>query len=89
VVAACFPGLTVRDNLLLANWLTQDPNEVRDRLAEVFEIFPVLKERADVNAVTMSGGEQQMLSLALAFLARPKLLMIDELSLGLSPAVGR
>jgi branched-chain amino acid transport system ATP-binding protein len=82
-----FPGLSVRDNLLLANWLTSDPADVRDRLAEVFEIFPVLKERADANASTMSGGEQQMLSLALAFLARPKLLMIDELSLGLSPAV--
>ncbi|MEY2469811.1 MAG: branched-chain amino acid transport system ATP-binding protein livF, partial [Actinomycetota bacterium] len=78
-----FPGLTVRDNLLLANWLTEDPAEVRERLVEVFEIFPVLKERADVNASTMSGGEQQMLSLALAFLAKPKLLMIDELSLGL------
>jgi branched-chain amino acid transport system ATP-binding protein len=60
---------------------------VRDRLAEVFELFPVLKERADANASTMSGGEQQMLSLALAFLAKPKLLLIDELSLGLSPAV--
>jgi branched-chain amino acid transport system ATP-binding protein len=82
-----FPGLTVRDNLLLANWLTQNPAEVRDRLAEVFEIFPVLKDRANANASTMSGGEQQMLSLALAFLARPKLLLIDELSLGLSPAV--
>ncbi len=82
-----FPGLTVRDNLLLANWLTQDPAEVRERLAEVFELFPILKDRADVNASTMSGGEQQMLSLALAFLAKPKLLMIDELSLGLSPAV--
>ncbi|MBA2608391.1 MAG: MFS transporter [Actinobacteria bacterium] len=82
-----FPGLTVRDNLLLANWLTTDPKDVRDRLAEVFEIFPVLRERADVNAATMSGGEQQMLSLALAFLAKPRLLMIDELSLGLSPAV--
>ena len=52
-----------------------------------FEIFPILRERADVNAATMSGGEQQMLTLALAFLAKPKLLMIDELSLGLSPAV--
>jgi len=82
-----FPGLTVRDNLLLANWLTPDPRDVRARLAEVFEIFPILRERADVNAATMSGGEQQMLSLALAFLARPRLLMIDELSLGLSPAV--
>ena len=82
-----FPGLTVRDNLLLANWMTHDPAEVRDRLAEVFEIFPVLRERADVHASTMSGGEQQMLSLALAFLAKPQMLLIDELSLGLSPAV--
>jgi branched-chain amino acid transport system ATP-binding protein len=82
-----FPGLTVRDNLLLANWLTRDAKEMRDRLAEVFEIFPMLRERADANAATLSGGEQQMLSLALAFLARPKLLMIDELSLGLSPTV--
>jgi branched-chain amino acid transport system ATP-binding protein len=57
------------------------------RLAEVFEIFPILRERADEAAASLSGGEQQMLSLAQAFLAEPRLLMIDELSLGLSPAV--
>ena len=82
-----FPGLSVRENLLLGNWLTDDEDEVRRRLDEVFEIFPILVERADAIAGTLSGGEQQQLSLAQAFLASPKLLMIDELSLGLSPAV--
>ncbi|HEV7886263.1 MAG TPA: MFS transporter [Acidimicrobiales bacterium] len=82
-----FPGLTVRDNLLLANWMTDDPEEIKTRLAEVFEIFPALVERADVQASLLSGGEQQQLSLAQAFLAKPRLLLIDELSLGLSPAV--
>ncbi|MDQ1438599.1 MAG: hypothetical protein QOK43_2228 [Acidimicrobiaceae bacterium] len=82
-----FPGLTVRDNLLLAGWMTDDPEEARTRLAEVFEIFPSLLERADVTASLLSGGEQQQLSLAQAFLAKPRLLLIDELSLGLSPAV--
>jgi ABC-type branched-subunit amino acid transport system ATPase component/MFS family permease len=82
-----FPGLTVRENLLLGNWLTPDQAEVRRRLHEVYEIFPILKERGDSHAVDLSGGEQQQLSLAQAFLCNPRLLMIDELSLGLSPAV--
>ena len=82
-----FPGLSVRENLMLANWMTDDPEEVRRGLTEVFEIFPALKERADVVAGSLSGGEQQQLSLAQAFLGRPRLLMIDELSLGLAPAV--
>ena len=82
-----FPGLTVRENLLLGNWMTDDQDEVRRRMAEVYEIFPVLRERGDANAADLSGGEQQQLSLAQAFLCKPKLLMIDELSLGLSPAV--
>jgi ABC-type branched-subunit amino acid transport system ATPase component/MFS family permease len=83
-----FPGLTVAENLVLGNWMnTADELEVRRRLHEVFEIFPILSERRDELASSLSGGEQQMLSLALAFLAKPKLLMIDELSLGLSPAV--
>ena len=82
-----FPGLTVRDNLLLGSWLDDDPTSVQARLTEVFEIFPVLAERADQQATLLSGGEQQQLSLAQAFLANPKLLLIDELSLGLSPAV--
>jgi ABC-type branched-subunit amino acid transport system ATPase component/MFS family permease len=82
-----FPGLSVRDNLMLANWMTEDPAEVQKGLAEVMEIFPSLRERLDTEASSLSGGEQQQLSLAQAFLSRPRLLMIDELSLGLSPAV--
>jgi branched-chain amino acid transport system ATP-binding protein len=84
-----FPGLTVRENLILGNWLGKDddPAELKARVAEVFDIFPILRERADEAAGALSGGEQQMLSLAQAFLMRPRLLMIDELSLGLSPAV--
>jgi branched-chain amino acid transport system ATP-binding protein len=82
-----FPGLTVRDNLMLANWMTEDADEIRKGLAEVFEIFPILLERIDAEAGSLSGGEQQQLSLAQAFLSKPRLLLIDELSLGLSPAV--
>jgi ABC-type branched-subunit amino acid transport system ATPase component/predicted MFS family arabinose efflux permease len=82
-----FPGLSVLENLTMANWLVDDVAEAQRRLGEVFEIFPILKERADTLAGSLSGGEQQQLSLAQAFLARPRLLMIDELSLGLSPAV--
>jgi branched-chain amino acid transport system ATP-binding protein len=83
-----FPGLSVRDNLLLGTWLADaEDDTTRDLVREVFEIFPVLRERAGEPAGNLSGGEQQMLSLAQAFLMRPKLLMIDELSLGLSPAV--
>jgi ABC-type branched-subunit amino acid transport system ATPase component/MFS family permease len=83
-----FPGLTVRENLVLGNWMNADDEaSVGTRLDEVLEIFPILRERAGELASSLSGGEQQMLSLAQAFLAKPRLLMIDELSLGLSPAV--
>ena len=81
-----FPGLSVRDNLLLGNWLPDDGDRAA-RVAEVLEMFPMLRTRADEPAGALSGGQQQQLSLAQAFLMKPKLLMIDELSLGLSPAV--
>ncbi|MGI8792055.1 MAG: MFS transporter [Acidimicrobiales bacterium] len=82
-----FPGLTVRENLIMANWMADDPDGIRERLTETLAIFPSLNERLDANAGDLSGGEQQQLSLAQAFLTKPRLLMIDELSLGLSPAV--
>jgi len=83
-----FPGLSVRENIVLGNWMNDDDPEAQQaRMDEVFELFPILRERAGEAAASLSGGEQQMLSLAQAFLAKPRLLMIDELSLGLSPAV--
>ena len=82
-----FPGLSVRENLLLGNWLNDDEADVQARMHEVLELFPVLRERADTPASHLSGGQQQMLSLAQAFLCKPQLLLIDELSLGLSPSV--
>jgi ABC-type branched-subunit amino acid transport system ATPase component/predicted MFS family arabinose efflux permease len=81
-----FPGLTVRENLLMGTWMSE-PSEAAERLPEVLAMFPVLSDRSEELAGALSGGEQQMLSLAQAFLAKPRLLMIDELSLGLSPAV--
>lgn len=81
-----FPALTVKDNLLLGTWMLED-SEQEASMNEVFEIFPILSERRNERAGLLSGGEQQMLSLAQAFLSKPKLLMIDELSLGLSPAI--
>jgi ABC-type branched-subunit amino acid transport system ATPase component/predicted MFS family arabinose efflux permease len=82
-----FPGLSVRENLLLGAWMIGDPQERKELLEEACEIFPVLRERAATPAGLLSGGEQQQLSMAQALLGRPKLLMIDELSLGLAPAV--
>jgi branched-chain amino acid transport system ATP-binding protein len=80
-----FPGLSVEENLKLATWL--DASSAARSLEEAYELFPVLHARRGQRAELLSGGEQQMLSLAQAFMAKPKLLMIDELTLGLSPAV--
>ena len=83
-----FPTLTVEDNLRLAGWLFKDdPDHVRHATEQVLEYFPVLRDRWHEKAGNLSGGEQQMLTLGQAFIAKPKLLMIDELSLGLAPVV--
>lgn len=82
-----FPDLSVGDNLVMATWLANDPDQAKLDLCEIFEMFGVLRERLGDRAGLLSGGQQQMLSLAQAFLMKPKLLMIDELSLGLSPAM--
>jgi branched-chain amino acid transport system ATP-binding protein len=80
-----FRGLNVRDNLLLGAYLRRDDAEVRRDLDYVFALFPILRERQRQDAVTLSGGEQQMCAIGRGIMSRPKLLLIDELSLGLAP----
>jgi branched-chain amino acid transport system ATP-binding protein len=81
-----FKGLTVRDNLLLGAYLRRDAKaEIEKDLEWVYLLFPILAERRRQDATTMSGGEQQMCAIGRGLMARPKLLMIDELSLGLAP----
>jgi branched-chain amino acid transport system ATP-binding protein len=83
-----FPRLTVEQNLALGAYTHWDDQEhVRRTRAEVLELFPRLSERLKQQAGTMSGGEQQMLNLAQGLMAKPRVLLIDELSLGLAPAV--
>jgi branched-chain amino acid transport system ATP-binding protein len=80
-----FRGLSVRDNLLLGAYLRRDDAEIKKDLEFVYELFPILRERQSQDATTLSGGEQQMCATGRGIMSRPKLLMIDELSLGLAP----
>jgi branched-chain amino acid transport system ATP-binding protein len=83
-----FGSLTVRENLELAGWThRRDAEGVARARAEVLEMFPVLNERLDEAAVNLSGGQQQMVALAMSFIMRPRVLLIDELSLGLAPVI--
>lgn len=83
-----FPSLTVAENLRAAGWMLRHDSTLRAaRVEEALALFPVLATRADDAAADLSGGQQQMLALAMAFLSEPKLLMIDELSLGLAPVI--
>ena len=83
-----FPSLTVGENIRAAGWMYRKDAEYRKAAVDrVLQYFPILRTRWDLAAGSLSGGEQQMLSLAQAFIAKPKLLLIDELSLGLAPTV--
>ena len=79
-----FPGLNVEDNLKVANY-GKSPDLLEEGLETVYKKFPILEERRKQSAGLLSGGQQQMLSLSRAIIAKPKLLLIDEMSLGLAP----
>jgi branched-chain amino acid transport system ATP-binding protein len=82
-----FPKLTVQENLDMGAYTVNDPKQIQDRMALVFELFPRLKERIQQYGGTLSGGEQQMLAIGRGLMLNPRILMLDEPSMGLAPVL--
>ena len=84
-----FPDMTVTENIRMGGYILKDRRAVEKRVDEAFEMFPILRERKSLPAKTLSGGQQQMLLLGRALVLRPRVIMLDEPSLGLAPIVSK